>query len=363
MSAGDQRKLTCAVGIATYQRHDILRDTLRYLTRQTRLPDEVYIGDSSPNAEEAAAQIKQDIPELSRLPHFQHFLAPRGLTVQRNCILDRTASDVIVFLDDDSLASPEYLANVMAVYEADTAGEVGGVEGLALEGEAARVAEPAAADPSPPPPRSLKNRLKQWPVGLAQGALDWVKKHYVGDYFPEEYVLPAHGVPAALQGMPVTPVRSLYGCVMSYRTPLAKTYRFNENLKLYAYMEDFDLSYRIGTKYALLKCLNAPARHLRIQGGRLHHSVVEYLVVINLAYIARTAMDWGPTLRRHLERYAARSMHLEMVLGCVRKGGFAKYRAIKAGRKEAQAIYDARAEDLAEVYAQVGQKGFAQQAF
>ena len=40
-----------------------------------------------------------------------------------------------------------------------------------------------------------------------------------------------------------------------------------------------------------------------------------------------------------------------------------KGRAIKAGRKESQAIYDARDEDLAEVYAQVGQKGFAQQVF
>jgi GT2 family glycosyltransferase len=362
MSEATQRKLTCAIGIATYQRHDILRDALRCLLLQTRLPDEIFIGDASPNAEEAAARIRQDMPELDRLPHLQHFQAPRGSSVQRNHILDRAASDVTLFLDDDSMAAPEYVANLMAVYEADTAEQVGGVEGLALEGEAARVSAPAAPAPSPPP-RKAKEKLRDWAAGLAQGAQGWFKTHYVGDYFPEEYVRPVHGVPVPLQGLPVTPVRSLYGCVMSFRTPIARIYRFNEHLKLYAYMEDFELSYRIGTKYALLKCLNAPARHLRMQGGRLHHSVIEYLVLINLAFIARTAMDWGPTLRRHLERYARRAMHMELALGCVRKGGFQKYRALKAGRQECQAIFDARNEDLAQVYAQAAQKGFAQQAF
>jgi GT2 family glycosyltransferase len=359
-NAPGPNRLSAAVGIATYRRPDILLECLRHLLKQARMPEEVVIADASPDAGKTRERILQELPELPRVTRFAHLESPAGLTLQRNHILDHTHSDVILFPDDDTLMSPQYVDRIMAVYEADTDGKVGGVEGAVTEGG------PIPGAPAP----ALEGRGRRalrWLRGLPEAAVRLVVHSVIDrfgvDYYPPSVMAPVHGVPESLKQMPVVPVRTLYGCVMSYRRPLACRYRFNESLKYYAYMEDFEISYRIGKDYAMLRCLEAPARHLRVQGGRLHPSLVHYLCLINVAYIGRTVMDWTPELRRHLEHYARRDAKLEMFHGCFRKTGFTHYRGAKAGLRQVLAILDAPAEEVARVYERAAQEGFEKKVF
>jgi glycosyltransferase involved in cell wall biosynthesis len=362
MNQAPQQKLSCAVGIATYKRPDILLECLRCVSQQTRIPDEVIIADASPDADATRERICRELPALPDATRFLHFQAPAGLPQQRNAILDQTQSDVILFLDDDSLASPEYVSRVTAVFEADTEGVVAGVEGVAVEGESGSAAPEAAPAPRP----SLGERLRdlaRLPARWVRGVLETIESRYSLPSFPEELDQPVHGVPEALKHLPVLPIRNLYGCVMSYRRPLACQYRFNENLKQYAYMEDFEISHRLGTDYVLLRRLDAPARHLRIQGGRLHPSLVRYLCLVNLTYICLTVMEPTPALRRHLERYAERNVQLELLQGCFRKTGFSQYRAVKAGLDRVRALLRASEDRVLGVYIEAAQAGFKQGVF
>jgi GT2 family glycosyltransferase len=354
MNPSERKRLSCAVGIATYKRPDILLECLGCLLQQTRMPDEVVIADASPDADANRARVQQELPRLAAATRFAYLTAAPGLTRQRNLILDSIQSDVILFLDDDTLAGPTYVEKMLAVYEADTAGRVGGVEGAVVEGAALEAADAAAAD-TPVKRPGLVRRLK----GRAMALLEWAQHKYCDQAFPAAVCdVPLHGVPDELKHLRVEAQRVLYGCAMSYRTALARRERANEHLGRYALLEDFDLSFRVGRTHALLRCLDAPCRHLRIQGGRLDPSLVAYLWMVNTAFITRTALPDGPEVRRHLERHLRRTVRFEGLLGGLRKTRFSQYRAARAGREQALAILNAPADQVAAVYEQAAAKGF-----
>src|SRR2546426_494727 len=52
-----------------------------------------------------------------------------SLVLQRNLGIDRSSGTVVFFLDDDVVLEPEYVERVLEAYQADTFGEVGGVQG------------------------------------------------------------------------------------------------------------------------------------------------------------------------------------------------------------------------------------------
>lgn len=88
--------------IASYGRADILSRMLRYLERQTRLPDAVIL--STPDAAHLPDPLDFNL-NLS-VVH-----GPSGLTKQRNTALDVAISDadIVVFFDDDFLPADNYL--------------------------------------------------------------------------------------------------------------------------------------------------------------------------------------------------------------------------------------------------------------
>src|SRR3954447_7140613 len=76
-------------------------------------------------------------------------------------------------------------------------------------------------------PPGLPRRLLRLPERLLRSSLEAFLSRFALPSYPAELVRPAHGVPKGLEHLPVVPVRTLYGCVMSYRRPLACAYRFN----------------------------------------------------------------------------------------------------------------------------------------
>lgn len=128
-----------AVGIATAGRPDILKQTLRELIKQQRPPDIIVIC-ASRNAD--LGEIPLEFPEIVTL------FAGRGLAQKRNAILRHLPKlDVLIFLDDDFVVDPSYVAATEAAFASDDAiamstGEViaDGVCGRGLDVPQARLA-------------------------------------------------------------------------------------------------------------------------------------------------------------------------------------------------------------------------------
>ena len=99
-----------AIGIATRGRCAILAETLREVRAQTRRPDRIVI----------CHTVAQDVAGLEHLPGTEFVASPPGLPLQRNAILDRLGDcDIVLFLDDDFLMSPRYVAATLAAMQGD----------------------------------------------------------------------------------------------------------------------------------------------------------------------------------------------------------------------------------------------------
>ena len=103
---------TIVVGIATAGRREQLRLTLAQLAHQSRLPQRVVVCPAGADDFDEA-----DVPALG-CP-IEVVRGPRGLTSQRNTIIQACAdADLLVFFDDDFYPAPDYVQQVAALFAA-----------------------------------------------------------------------------------------------------------------------------------------------------------------------------------------------------------------------------------------------------
>jgi GT2 family glycosyltransferase len=252
-----------AVGIATRGRAAILGEVLAELARQARAPDRLLVC-------HATAEDIADLP--ARFPAVDFLTAPPGLPRQRNAILDRIGDcDAVLFLDDDFLAAPDYLAVTERVFLAhpDCVVTTGTVVADGAKGPGITVEDGRA-------------------------------------------ILASDGAPA--DPMAVAPHFNGYGCNMALRlAPLrANALRFDEALPLYAWYEDIDLTRRLGEHGTILRLAGARGVHLGTKSGRVTQTRLGYSQVANAIYLARKgSYPWShalPSAARHLAMNAARSL-------------------------------------------------------
>ena len=249
-----------AIGIATRGRAAILGEVLAELSRQTRAPDRILVC----HVDEA------DIAGLrDRFPAVEFLTAPAGLPRQRNAILDAVADcDAVLFLDDDFLPLPGYLGVTERILDAHpdcvvTTGTVlaDGAKGPGIGVEDARAI--LAADTAPTDALS-------------------VAPHFNG-----------------------------YGCNMALRLAPLRTHalRFDEQLPLYAWYEDLDLTRRLAAHGTVLRLAGARGVHLGTKSGRVAGTRLGYSQVANAIYLARKgSYPWNRALRS-----AARNMAMNIV--------------------------------------------------
>lgn len=103
--------------ICTYKRAQPLLRLLASVELQTRMPLEVLIIDGSPD--DLTATALENHP-LGQLFYFKVSPEDRGLTRQRNFGIAQVSkhSDVVCFLDDDTVLEPAYFENLMGTYVA-----------------------------------------------------------------------------------------------------------------------------------------------------------------------------------------------------------------------------------------------------
>ena len=234
---GTENRLRVAVGIATAGRPQILNQILRELMKQQRPPDAIVVCASS----------TADLGDIAlEFPAIVTLFAGRGLAQKRNAILRHLSDlDVLIFLDDDFLVDPGYVAATEAAFASDDAiamstGELiaDGVCGPGLDVPAAR--------------RAL--------VGAGTAA----------NTAPHD-------------------VYSAYGCNMSLRLDLARRHQltFDEQLPLYGWLEDVDFSRRVAAYGRIVKVPAARGVHLGVKSARQRGVQLGYSQVANPVYLMR----------------------------------------------------------------------------
>jgi GT2 family glycosyltransferase len=251
-----------ALGIATRGRAAILGEVLSDLDRQTRAPDRLVVCHVG----------QEDVGDLpARFPQVEFLPSAAGLPRQRNAIIDAMADcDVVLFLDDDFLAAPDYVAVTEQVF--------------ATHPDCVVTTGTVIADGAKGPG-----------IGVEEGRAILAADRHGGD-------------PLATH-----PHFNGYGCNMALRlAPLrAHGLRFDEQLPLYAWYEDLDLTRRLGEHGAILRLVGARGVHLGTKSGRVAQTRLGYSQVANAVYLARKgSYPWSHALRsvgRHIAMNAARA--------------------------------------------------------
>lgn len=235
---GPELRSRIAVGIATAGRTAILREMLISLRDQTRPPDLVVVSAPTLADVEGAADA---------YPGVVLHLGMRGLTIQRNVILDACATcQVVVFFDDDFFPDREYLRRLETVHEDHP--EVAMVTGAVLLD------------------------------GVTSGGI------------PVEIARTALRETVSVEATPsLTDVYNGYGCNMSVRVALAARYglRFDERLPLYGWLEDVDFSRSLARYGRVVRSEELRGVHLGNKAGRQPGKRLGYSQIANPIYIYR----------------------------------------------------------------------------
>jgi GT2 family glycosyltransferase len=250
------------VGIATSGRPDVLADTVELLALQLRRPDLVIICPASPadlnNARLATSTLAVLVVQ-----------GPKGSCHQRNAIIDAAPdADLITFLDDDFVPAGDFLAQAELLFGRDEAiaaatGDVlaDGVLGVGLSlAEAERII--AASDP---------------------------------DHTSE-----------------AEDVYNGYGCNLVVRMAHVRrhTIRFDENLPLYAWQEDVDLSRQLAKFGRIVQSRRLRGVHLGSKRGPGKGLSFGYSQIANPIYLSKKGtVSWKHSLPQILRNVASNALH------------------------------------------------------
>ncbi len=229
------------VSIPTTNRSHVIGATVRDIARQTRKPDLVCIV--------IAENGDVDLADLGDLPFpVEVHKAERGLTAQRNAALSMLKdNECLLFLDDDFLMAPDYLANLEKLFgsQSDIVMATGkvladGIHGPGLSHE----------------------------YGQAQCAR-------LAGYSPDSEQ--------------VRDLYNCYGCNMAVRgsTVIKFGVRFDERLRLYGWLEDVDFSRQMAAYGRIVKSNSLQGVHLGTKMGRSKGVTLGYSQIANPLYLAR----------------------------------------------------------------------------
>lgn len=234
--AVETRSLSIAIGIASAGRAAILRQTIDYLARLEPIASRIII--CVPDREDAA--------ELEEKNGLEIITSPRGLTTQRNRLLQAAMPDcdVLVFLDDDFVPAPDFLSKLKCAFEASP--DVVVATGHVI------------AD------------------GITTGGLSM------------SYALNAIATDATHDDG-ITEIYNAYGCNMAVRlAPIIQHgLTFDEKLPLYGWLEDIDFSRAIAPYGRSVMVLGARGVHLGVRTGRQSGLKLGYSQIANPIYLVR----------------------------------------------------------------------------
>jgi GT2 family glycosyltransferase len=235
-----------AIIIATKDRPKILADTLKSIDQQTRRAGRIYVSVSS----------LEDAPPGESAQGVIVLVGSPGGSAQRNTAIRQLPPEVkyIAFFDDDVEIHPSYLEKAVSFLEKNP--DVVAISGIMLaDGDISREAARA----------------------LLEQDTTWKRNPCLQDSGP-------HHV--------------LYACNAVVKAgPLRETL-FDENLPLYSYGEDYELSLRLKKFGRVGRLSNAVGVHLQTQAARISGKRYGYAVIANNWYflqkgVCHLAAPWS----------------------------------------------------------------------
>jgi len=116
------------VAICTYNRAELLQQTLTGLARQTFPADQFEVLVIDNNSTDRTPQVVAEFAGARTAP--RHVVeTQQGLDHARNRAIAEARGEIVVFADDDILMEPDWLAQLAAPFAADSAGRIGAVGG------------------------------------------------------------------------------------------------------------------------------------------------------------------------------------------------------------------------------------------
>ena len=240
------KSVDTAIIIATKDRPGILLETLQCIRRQTRPAAHVYVSASS----------LKDAPSGRSAEEITVLVGPPGGSAQRNTAIRQVPLDVryIAFFDDDVEIHPSYLENAVSFLEKNP--DVVAISGILLvDGKISR--EEARA--------------------LLDQDVTWTSEPSLQDRGPHHL---------------------LYLCNAVVRAEPLRETLFDENLPLYSYGEDYDLSLRLKKFGRVGHLSNAVAVHLQTLTARVSGKRYGYAMIANNWYflqkgVCHIAAPWS----------------------------------------------------------------------
>jgi glycosyltransferase involved in cell wall biosynthesis len=266
--------------ICTYKRPKPLLQLLQSVKEQRLYPDEILIIDGSDNIDTKDV-IKEN--EFKNLKYFRVEAQNRGLTKQRNFGISKVSdeSEVVCFLDDDTVLDQDYFRNVLETYK--TFPDALGVGGY-ITNEV--VWEKVTNDYAPKVNEFYFDGWKR-----QDGSRFILRKRLKldSDCPPGFSPLFSHG--RSIGFLPPTnnvyQVEQLMGGVSSFRKSVFEKFSFSEYFEGYGLYEDADFTLRVAKTGRLYVNTAAKLAHFHNASGRPNQYQYGKMVVRNGWYVWR----------------------------------------------------------------------------
>lgn len=266
--------------ICTYMRSNQLLCLLESVQNQNKYPNEILIIDGSTN-NDTAVVLKDN--KFINLRYFLVSEKDRGLTKQRNFGISKVdaSSNIVCFLDDDTVLEPNYFENLLATYVFFP--EALGVGGyICNEVRWEKVLENYKA-------KANEFYFDGWKRKEGSRFILRKKLKLDSDCPPGFSSLFSHG--RSVGFLPpsgkIYEVEQLMGGVSSFRKEVFDTFRFSTYFEGYGLYEDADFTLRVSKVGKLYLNTSAKLKHFHAESGRPNKFHYGKMVVRNGWYVWR----------------------------------------------------------------------------
>jgi len=180
--------------------------------------------------------------------HYAYIKKDRpGLTESRNVGVRLASGDIIFFFDDDTILSPDYIEEILKIYQGDAEGNIGGVGGIITNFR----------------PLKFRDRMRR-----AFEILFLISGTHEGKVLPSGFCVNYGDTGVSIYEK--VRVDFLAGCAMSFRQRVFRDMSFDSDRYLnYGLGEDKEFTYRVSKKYDLIVTPKAKLKHLESKQMRI----------------------------------------------------------------------------------------------
>tara|TARA_R110001632_G_scaffold97231_2_gene203716 strand:+ start:872 stop:1843 length:972 start_codon:yes stop_codon:yes gene_type:complete len=273
-----------------------LTDLLASVKLQTKYPDQIVIVDGSTNFDTKDA-LEQT--HYKNLVYYKVDEDQRGISLQRNFGMAKVTNDmnIVCFLDDDIILTPEYFNQLIGTYEKYP--NAGGVGGYIINEVIWRKLGP-----------NEKSAFKEYEIdGFVRnlGSRNVLRKRLglLSDTKPSIMSKQSNDFPIAYlpPNNQVYNVEYFLGGVSSFKKEVIDTIKFSDYFKGYGLYEDLEYCLRVSRVYSLYVNTAAKLYHYHEPQGRPNKFNYGKMVIKNGWYVWRTKYP-NPSIQSKLKWYA-----------------------------------------------------------